>query len=338
MTIQPQSLQKWCPLDNDQLRPDGRKTPSYLSNVGSLKTLPLEVVQLILNLLDLQCLTDFRAVSWSARALVDSVPKYNALIQHCPDALRALLSTRMAVYFSASQIFEALCTQDCAGCGLFGPFLDLFTARRYCITCVGNLDELLSMTAPSARKEFNLDLKTLRKIPTLLSIPGKYTEGEKKYRKRISLVRMLSASVAQSQREFNSVRNRPRPPPTRAPPQPSQAHSHPVSHQLLQQFDGHMEDPYRFMSMLRIPFLDRRTGDLDWGVSCQACRLGPRDKRRGYCNWNNLYSTSGYIEHFQKCELSQRGRAEIPKRPDPVNRDDRIWYPPLPAFFANFKF
>jgi hypothetical protein len=46
-------------------------------------------------------------------------------------------------------------------------------------------------------------------------------------------------------------------------------------------------------------------------VSCQACRLGPRDTRRGYCDWNTVYSTPGYMEHFQKCEMSQRGRAGV---------------------------
>ncbi len=311
MTIQPQSLQRHCPLDNDRLLPHDAKTPASLSNIGVLETLPPEIIHSIFKILDLQCLTDFRAVSWCARALVDSIPPYNAIVQHSPDALRALLSTHMAVHFTAQDIFEALCKQACVGCGQFGPLLDMFTAHRYCIICVAYSDNTLSMTSSSARREFGLDSKMTQKLPTLLSIPGQYSDGEKMYRRRISLVRMLSASAARSQHHGSNVFGRRSGLQERPLPQPPQLPPPPISHRSSQ-FDGHRENPYRFMAMLRFPSLDRRTGNLDWGVSCQACRLGPRDVRRGYCDWNIVYSAPGYIEHFQKCEMSQRGKAKIP--------------------------
>ncbi|KAG9242167.1 hypothetical protein BJ878DRAFT_185391 [Calycina marina] len=97
--------------------------------------------------LDLQCLTDFRAVSWCDHALVDSIPPYNAIVQHFSDELRALLSAHMAVHFTAQDIFETICTQACVGCGEFGPLLDMFTAHRYCNPCVAYSDNSLSMTS-----------------------------------------------------------------------------------------------------------------------------------------------------------------------------------------------
>ncbi|ESZ89742.1 hypothetical protein SBOR_9869 [Sclerotinia borealis F-4128] len=338
MTIPPQFLQRYCPLDNGLLRPHAAKIPASISDIGSFKALPLEIIHLIFNLLDLRCLTDFRAVSWRARTLVDSVPEYNALVKHSPDALRALISTRIAVYFTAQDIFEALCTQFCAGCGQFGPFLDMFTAQRYCINCVGDSDDLLSMTASSARKEFGLNLKTMRTIPTLLSIPGEYAESSKEYRRRISLVRMLSASVAQSQIHKPNTLRRRSSPPVSISTQPPQPPSPPISHRLLQKFVGHKQDPYRFMPMLRVPYLDRRTGSLDWGVSCQACRLAPRDERRGYYDWNTVYSTPGYYEHFQKCEVSQRGRLEIPRHIKATAQEQRVFDARFLGFYDFFKF
>ncbi|PQE12352.1 Cyclin-like F-box protein [Rutstroemia sp. NJR-2017a BVV2] len=333
--IQPRYLQKFCPLDNDQLRTDSMKIPASISNIGSLEALPLEVLQSILSLLDLQCLTDFRAVSWRSRALVDSVPEYNALVQHCPDALRAFLSTGMAVDFSASKIFEALCTRDCIGCGLFGPLLDLFTAHRCCIGCLMSRDDLLTMEASDASKEFSLDLETMHKVPNLLTIP-EYNRDGMIVQERLSLVRVLSVSVAQSQHDFRSVHNTPPLPPTGAPPQPSQPHSLPVSHQLQQRHEG-KQHLYRSLSMLRIPFLERRTGDLDWGVSCEACRLGPKNGGHGYYDSKNLYTTSGYIDHFQKCELSQKARAEISKCFHLGKRDHEVWSM-LVDFFSNFNY
>jgi hypothetical protein len=65
-----------CPLDNN-LRSgpifEGKDSAS-LSSIGLLSTSPIEIKLSILDAFDLQSLTNFRAVSWGARALVDSLP------------------------------------------------------------------------------------------------------------------------------------------------------------------------------------------------------------------------------------------------------------------------
>ncbi|KAE9369356.1 hypothetical protein N431DRAFT_485268 [Stipitochalara longipes BDJ] len=344
MTIQPESLEKYCPLDNDQLRHHTMFNASIASStslpsIGSLKILPPEILHSIFNMLDLKSLTDFRAISWQARALVDSLQPYNAIIQHCPDALRALLSTHMAVHFTAQDIFKALCAEACSGCGQFGPFLDMFTAHRYCITCVIYSDDLLSMTTAAAKTKLGLNAKMMRRLPTLLSVPGQYTESERMYQRRMSLVRVMAVSAARStqQHDLKALHRRtrpPRPPPPPPPPIPTT----PFVPNLLRRSDRHGQNPYRFMAMLRFPSLDRQTGNLDWGVSCQACRLGPRDKRRGYCDWNTVYSAPGYMEHFQKCELSRKGKAEIPRYAGHASGDETISSARFLAFLSNFKF
>jgi hypothetical protein len=288
-TISPRSLQKQCPLDNGRHESQNRK--NYIASIsGVLSAFPIEITQSILNMLDLQSLTDFRAVSWSARALVNTIPPYKAIIQHSPDALRALLSTQMAVYFTAQDIFDALCTQACFGCGQFGPFLDLFTGYRCCIACTARFDDLLSVTTSSAKKYLNLSLQALGTLRTLHSLPGQYSDSEKKFKQRKSLVRFVSATGVETA-QLGAL-----------DPFLSQQRI------KVQKMDTHGENPYRFMPMIRIPFLDQGTGELDWGVSCQACRLGPRDEHRGYYSWNTLYSTSGYTQHFQHCQVSQRAR------------------------------
>ena len=343
MTIQLQSLQRHCPLDNGRLQQSTvfeAKCTASTSNIGDLEALPIEIIHSVFNILDLQSLTNSRAISWRARALVDSFPPYNAIVKHSPDALRALLSTHMAIHFTAQDIFDALCTQACFSCGQFGPFLDIFTGYRHCVTCVTYSDNLLSITASLAKKEFGLSSKSMRTLPTLLSIPGQYTESERTYQRRISLVRILSAAAAGSmqQEDSNASYPRTRPLGERRVPQPAQLPQPPVSHQLLQQLDRHGQNPYRFMAMIRLPFLDRRTGNLDWGLSCQACRLGPRDKRRGYYNWNTVYSAAGYMEHFQKCEVSQIGRKVVPRYIVPIGGNQCSSVAQFLGFLSNFKF
>ena len=92
------------------------------------------------------------------------------------------------------------------------------------------------------------------------------------------------------------------------------------------------------MAMIRLPFLDRRTGNFDWEVSCQACRLGPRDERRGYYNWNTVYSAAGYMEHFQKCEVSQIERKVVPGYIVPIGSNHGSSDAKFLGFLSNFKF
>lgn len=145
----------------------------------------------------------------------------------------------------------------------------------------------------------------MRKLSTLLSIPGQYSEGEKMWERRTSLVRILPARATRSQHH--------------------------------EQFDGHNQNSYRFIAMIRFPSLDRQTGNLDWGVSCQACRFSP-DTRRGYRDWNIFYSASGYMEHFQTCETSQGVKAMAPLYVDPDCGDQDVSKARFLEYLKNLKF
>jgi hypothetical protein len=89
------------------------------------------------------------------------------------------------------------------------------------------------------------------------------------------------------------------------------------------------------MPMVRIPALNQTTGKLDWGVSCQGCRLGPRDENRGYYNWNTLYSAAGFLEHFQKCEVSQVGRKVVPEYITHAPEDQRRSHSQFLGYLSN---
>lgn len=67
--LDPQWLKRHCPLDNNSSRLVPASTNASSSQLGSLKLLPLEVIHLILIEVDLQTLTDFRAINWCARSI-----------------------------------------------------------------------------------------------------------------------------------------------------------------------------------------------------------------------------------------------------------------------------
>jgi len=117
------------------------------------------------------------------------------------------------------------------------------------------------MTAFSAKKIFRLDAKTMRSLPTLHSLPGKYAMRGKGYRRRFQLVRLLDAATAAG-------------------------HPHGTDPKPSPQFSG--IHAHRFMAIIRIPVLNRLTGCLDWGVSCRACHYGPGDKTLGYRAWTHF--------------------------------------------------
>lgn len=249
-----------CPLDNGRHHQRVLNSAHNTSfNLGDLRKLPLEIIQMIFLLLDLQSLTNLRSISWYTRTLVDELPPYIKLLEYVPDALRALLSTGMAIHFNTQDIINALSTQACAGCGQYATLLDLFTASRFCISCVGQSPDTLSITASAAKHQYGLTTRTMSTLPTLLSLPGQYAESTKTYQKRFSLVRSQAAAIARATQQAISDH----------PEQSPAMHAH-------RDDDGLSGNPYRYMSMIRFPFLDPTTERLDWGVLCMACHLNTR--------------------------------------------------------------
>lgn len=177
-----------------------------------------------------------------------------------------------------------------------GPFLDLFTAGRYCFTCVASSHSLSTLPAKYASSRLELNSETMRNLPMLLSIPPfdadvhgpmllSRTPTGLPIRRRY--VRTLSASAATSIQNHELAIDA----------------SHPRSEPLVMPPE-YLQKCHRFETVVRHPFLNQRVGELDWGVSCEACCDAYINRGR-YAGRNTLYSAAGYLEHFQTCERSQ---------------------------------
>ncbi|KAL2218245.1 hypothetical protein M432DRAFT_640344 [Thermoascus aurantiacus ATCC 26904] len=86
----------------------------------------------ILLLLDIASLFQFRQVNIRAREVVSALVEYRSIADHALGALRAVLRTGIAPYYTIRDFYTALCTRDCLLCGVFGGFIFLpsFTSSR----------------------------------------------------------------------------------------------------------------------------------------------------------------------------------------------------------------
>jgi hypothetical protein len=110
LTIDTLFLDKHRPLDIG--RHQSPATCNIDDSMGSLGTLPTELISETLSLLDLQTLTDFRSICWRSRALVDGIQSYQILVHRCPVILRALLSTHRAIVFTSQEPWTQFVPKD----------------------------------------------------------------------------------------------------------------------------------------------------------------------------------------------------------------------------------
>lgn len=307
MFIDADLLEERCPLDNGRHENQNGSAETGSSsnlNIGSLQCLPPEIIDLIFDHLDLQSLTDIRRVSWHARALIDRLPSYSFIARHAPEAIRAMLATQMAAHFTAPDILDAICQEVCSACGHFGPLLRLFCCRRFCRACMLSSYELLPMSVAAAKMEFGLNDRSLKLLPILFTVPGIYTDDDRRYQRRLELI-SRKAAVEVGIQQYGSLEAVPK---RRKPMSILQV----VSEQQNNQ-------PYIYMSSIRVPTVNRHTGFADTGVACLGCKNSIRyPKARGLRPRDTLFTAPGFVQHYRNCELAQ-------KLPRPNARADALW-------------
>lgn len=167
------NLEQSLPLDNSRSYDDAR------CDLGVIDKLPLEIQQIILSSIDLQTLTDFCRVNRRARQVVDSIPEYSSIIRHSPDALHAALGIETARYFTCADLWQALTSRNCAGCGAFGSHIYLLTCKRICFKCLCREKRSLLLTSAEASRCFALDKASLEEVRSMHSIRGRYSPSRR---------------------------------------------------------------------------------------------------------------------------------------------------------------
>ena len=291
-TLDDAQLETRCPLDNG--RHDFTPISTFFAT-NQLDRLPLELLIEVLLQLDIPSLTRFRGLNRRTMELVNSVHQYTAIIEQCPNIIRAIVSIQ-ADGFDCSTLYRTLCTSRCFTCNRFGDHLYLIDCRRVCYFCFTRRAEYLPLTSREASKFFvpNAKLrskaKSSRKLlkfanpPSILSLPGRYCGawtarggGLRPRRLRLYDRRAVVQSLAGSG---------------------------------LPQSDNTTREPKRFMAIISAPVLLNSGWQVDQGFFCLGCWDETDEKTK---HFRIKYTTEEMSEH-----IASYGRVErtprIPSR------------------------
>ncbi|KAK0270137.1 hypothetical protein LTR35_014385 [Friedmanniomyces endolithicus] len=136
-------LPKINPAD-DHLNVDGPATtsssvirsPDASASLGTLETLPLELLQHISEFLDFRAISLLRRTCLKSRDTVDTVLAYSSTGTHAFTALAALGKIGMMRCHSVGALYATLGSKECVSCEASGVYLSLPTCERLCYDCV----------------------------------------------------------------------------------------------------------------------------------------------------------------------------------------------------------
>jgi hypothetical protein len=104
-------------------KPLAHRCTSAASTIGVLGTLPLEILECTLHMLDIRSLLRLSRVSSLGHESVRSLPKHQQLMEHAPHAIATLGRTTLIHIHSINTIHGTLVAEDCVSCGEYGAFL-----------------------------------------------------------------------------------------------------------------------------------------------------------------------------------------------------------------------
>ncbi|EDR13154.1 uncharacterized protein LACBIDRAFT_322627 [Laccaria bicolor S238N-H82] len=190
--------------------------------------------------------------------LVNSVRQYTAMIEHCPNIIRAIVSIQADAF-------------DC-------------DCRRVCYFCFTERPEYFPLTSREAYKLFTLNGKpqsndkTSRKLfklakpPSVLSLPGRYCHAW-----------TTRGGILQSRR-------------LRLYDRPAVAQS--LTGSGLPQSDKTTREPKRFMAIISAPVLLNGGRQVDRGFFCLGCRDETNAKTKHFRIKYTTEDLSGHISNY----------------------------------------
>lgn len=315
-TLDSNGLRQHCVLDA------GRHALHPIFNLGELDILPPELLTNVLAQLDVQSLTDFRRVNQQAMRITDSVPQYQAVVEHASDALRGMLSIGSASFSTIDDLYDKLCTVTCDTCYRDGNYLYLITCKRVCFWCLGRKESFLPLSRADIVRKYGLQPSQTARIARMGSRPGRYSERRLICRKSLTLfdhdsarsmgisvhgtVEMMEEYVEKAaMRRWSNFKDRqsqhlsrgntgkkPRPP------------------RVGDAWDALFGNAHRYMAIVSIPYFNAQTRSAQRGFYCKGCRhagvvededAGPdMDRRRQY------YSET-FDDHMKKWGKIKKG-------------------------------
>lgn len=278
-TLDDAQLETRCPLDNGRCI-DMSIPPRH--TIGQLDTLPAEILLLMLPHVDIPSLTRFRSVNRRAMELTDAIPQYAALLKHCPNIVRAVVSVQADAY-SCDTLYKTLFSERCTSCERFGGYLYLITCRRVCYMCLNRNRGYSAFTLGVMERFYpptetqHQGRKTSRQnplaanLPSIMGLPGLYRGGKGEGPGRL---------VPNRFRLFDR----------RAVLQGSK--------ESVARLEPWQTDPLPYMAVITAPYLFDSGRQADWGYFCLGCKI--EGGRPHLLHYKTKFSRDGMLDHIRR--------------------------------------
>lgn len=304
-TLCDNDLARNCPLDN------GRHHLVPKFSLGALDRLPWELLSAVLVHTDLQTLTNFRRVNQRAMDVVDSLPQYQAILVHIPNALRGILSIGTGHWITCQLLYDKLCTAECERCGDFGDYLYIVTAKRVCYLCFTENETFVLLKREDATLKFGLRRIELAYLPQMKSIPGRYGSSQRYQRAGLTLYDFESArnagiavygsiewmemtvGLVESSKWARFNKRVARKAANPAAPTPHRPRT------VSDIVDEHEFNPNRFMAIVRAPWLNPHTKISTMGFQCPA-HIHYYGKPSHPCYFRRKFTAESFAEHIKE--------------------------------------
>jgi hypothetical protein len=224
--------------------------------------------------------------------LVESFPQYKAIRKHAYNALRGTMYIETGWWITCGMVYEKLCTAECEECGDFGGYLYILTCKRVCFLCLSVDKQYLPLRYSHAIRKFGLNRPILRTLPRMRSIPGTYSPNQKKVRTHLALVDSdcarragitLHGSVSAMEQYVSSMA-------------------------AQDAFDGKSGNPLRFMAIVRIPWLNKSSQELEWGFHCTGCQKSHYSRP---LHFRRKFTAKSFKEHLKECGNIRHGKHHL---------------------------
>ncbi|CAG9987352.1 unnamed protein product [Clonostachys byssicola] len=254
------------------------------ATIGTLSRLTRECLHIIFNQLDIDAIINFQSTSHGSLAFISSLPTYAAISKHARNAIRGARIIGTSHRTTCPELYRKLRQSTCDNCGEFGGYIYLVTFKRLCLLCLSTHLSFLPVGRQWACRYFGLDSSTVNSLPRLLTLGGRYSpEGVRLQNKQI-LVDYDAAREAGIARhgsleemEAYVAAARGRAGRRRGPP------------------DGKAGNPLRFAAVVRFPWYDEASGELEWGFHCRGCEKS--EQRSALCR--KKYNVTSFRRHIQ---------------------------------------
>ncbi|KAH8754776.1 hypothetical protein F5883DRAFT_431145 [Diaporthe sp. PMI_573] len=269
--------------------------------LGILDSLPLEVLNVVISVLDIAAMSRFKAVNRRAFQVVNAHPQVQLLIWQAQEVLRGFFAVKLAATVTVETLVARLAESRCVECGDFGGYMYLLTLERFCAWCAQKTDRIVAVQELVALARFGLTPEALRSIPRFEKFPAPthHEPDEGKYLPLFDRESVLKAAIARHGSEEAMTEEDALP---KALQKAEEERELSTSCQ-----DPHISQSLRCAALLRVPWLNTKRRIAEWGFHCVGClhrrwlhTAVPRDNdKQTYFRRDFLVSTfEGHLEEF----------------------------------------